>query len=81
MNPFERVRTANVPNVSGTGLGLTIVRLLTEIMGGELTVESELGVGSEFCVNLLLFETETPNSVKPSIVEGISAYEGGIRSP
>ena len=76
MNPFERVRTANVPNVSGTGLGLTIVRLLTEIMGGELTVESELGVGSEFCVNLLLFETETPNSVKPSIVEGISAYEG-----
>src|SRR5690606_30715221 len=35
LDPFERVRNTSVPNVSGTGLGLTIVRLLTEIMGGE----------------------------------------------
>ena len=75
MKPFERVRTANVPDVSGTGLGLTIVRLLTEIMGGELSVQSELGVGSEFKVSLLLFETSIPDE-KSTIVDGVTAYEG-----
>jgi len=75
MLPFERVRTPNVPNVSGTGLGLTIVRLLTEIMGGDLSVTSQLGVGSEFKVSLLLFETDTQDS-KHSIIEGITSYQG-----
>lgn len=53
-DPFERVRNANTPNVQGTGLGLTIVKLLTEIMGGELQVESKLGEGSCFRVNVML---------------------------
>jgi len=40
----------------GTGLGLTIARGLTEIMGGQLTVESEPNEGSAFTLNLT-FET------------------------
>jgi len=40
----------------GTGLGLTIARGLTEIMGGQLTVQSEPEVGSSFTLNLT-FET------------------------
>jgi len=36
----------------GTGLGLTVARGLTELMGGTLTVESKLGLGSSFSARL-----------------------------
>ena len=36
----------------GTGLGLTIARGLTEMMGGQLTVQSEPNVGSSFTLNI-----------------------------
>src|SRR5271154_5192153 len=38
----------------GTGLGLTLVKQLVEIMGGSLDVESHEGVGSKFTVALRL---------------------------
>jgi signal transduction histidine kinase len=38
----------------GTGLGLAIVKQNTELYGGEIIVESELGVGTEF---ILTFPT------------------------
>ncbi|MGB1090712.1 MAG: ATP-binding protein, partial [Oceanobacter sp.] len=53
-NPFERVRDKATANLPGTGLGLTIVRLLTDIMGGDLKVASEPGQGSCFRVALML---------------------------
>jgi signal transduction histidine kinase/CheY-like chemotaxis protein len=52
--PFERIETPNHPAKHGTGLGLTITRLLTEAMGGEITVKSTPGVGSCFSVRLML---------------------------
>jgi len=51
--PFERILDPAAPT-PGTGLGLTITRLLTEIQGGELTVESALGQGARFQVRLML---------------------------
>ena len=50
--PFERVRNADAQ--PGTGLGLTITRRFVELMGGTLLVESEVGRGSRFLVELSL---------------------------
>ncbi len=54
--PFERGQTPEARAQPGTGLGLTITKLLTEIMGGEITVESSPGRGSIFRVRLMLSE-------------------------
>ena len=52
--PFERGRAHAVRSLPGTGLGLTITKLLTQIMGGEITVRSTPGEGTTFLVRLLL---------------------------
>ena len=51
--PFARDKTSSV-SADGTGLGLTIAKSLTEILGGEIDVMSELGRGTEFTVSLPL---------------------------
>jgi len=54
--PFERGSAAGGAAVGGTGLGLTIAKMLTDLMGGEMTVSSTPGVGTCFSIRLFLPE-------------------------
>jgi signal transduction histidine kinase/CheY-like chemotaxis protein len=49
---FTQVDGSTTRKYGGTGLGLTICRQLTQIMGGRIWVESEAGTGSTFCIEL-----------------------------
>ncbi len=60
--PFERGQGANVRAIPGTGLGLTITKLLTQIMGGEINATSTEGEGTTFTVRLLLSEAAPSNA-------------------
>jgi signal transduction histidine kinase/ActR/RegA family two-component response regulator len=50
--PFSQADTSHTRKYGGTGLGLTISRRLAQMMGGDVTVTSEAGVGSIFTARI-----------------------------
>ncbi len=51
-DPFIQASASHSRSHEGTGLGLSVSRELTRLLGGDLVVSSELGVGSVFTVTL-----------------------------
>ena len=49
---FEREETSTKSGIQGTGLGMSITKKMVELMGGDISVESEKDKGSEFTVTL-----------------------------
>jgi CheY-like chemotaxis protein len=63
--PFERGAIGVSQPQTGTGLGLTISRLLAGVMGGDIKVSSTVGNGSNFRVKMLLSEVTNPTRIAP----------------
>lgn len=60
--PFERAEDSRIDKIQGTGLGMSIVKNVVQMMGGDITVESQLNRGSRFTVTILLKLQETEES-------------------
>jgi signal transduction histidine kinase/DNA-binding NarL/FixJ family response regulator/purine-cytosine permease-like protein len=75
--PFERgVGAAGQP---GLGLGLTITKMLATLMGGDISVTSEPGEGSQFRVRLMLATIASPDAPPPGPLM-IRGYAGPRRT-
>jgi CheY-like chemotaxis protein/two-component sensor histidine kinase len=63
--PFVQLDSSLTRKFEGTGLGLALVRRLTEMHNGTITVESTLGEGSQFTVSLPWEEATTAKPPTP----------------
>lgn len=70
--PFVQVDSDLNRQYEGTGLGLTLVKRLVELHGGDVTISSQLDVGSCFTIDLPYEEIESP---KPDVVIKLSPSE------
>jgi signal transduction histidine kinase len=78
-DPFEQAGDSR-SRAAGTGLGLAISRQLVRLMGGELCLRSELGLGSLFWFELSLPRADAASS-KPSVsADVVTGYDGPRRS-
>lgn len=77
--PFARGSAAANSSIGGTGLGLTISKMLTELMGGQLSVSSTPGQGSKFGIRLFLSQVRVAEDIETASMPMPVAYQGQRR--
>ena len=67
--PFARAEDGLVNKIQGTGLGMPISRNIVRMMGGDIKVESKLGVGSRFTVTMYLKLQDTADILYDKFID------------
>ncbi len=68
-DPFERAEDVRISKIQGTGLGMTISRNIIQMMGGDIQIESEAGVGTIVTITVPL-KYQIPGVVNREDLEG-----------
>ncbi len=78
---FVQADNSMARRFGGTGLGLRISKRLAEILGGDITITSEVGIGSTFCVSLFVDNIHDNNWLEPTehleAIEKVESSEKG----
>jgi len=74
--PFSQERTEKNSNVGGSGLGLSIVKKLVEMMGGTITVKSELNKGTSFTVSVAFERIDDTIAKRPEVADTERQVQG-----
>ena len=75
--PFDRGALTGTEAIPGLGLGLTITKLLCDLMGGDVAVTSTPGVGSSFRLRLMLTAVNSPAA---KVARNVQGYRGERRT-
>jgi len=69
---FTQADNSTTRKYGGTGLGLTITKKFCKMMGGDISVSSEPGVGSTFTIQLPVQEMDNSQPVSLSVLDTLS---------
>ncbi|MBO7676361.1 MAG: response regulator [Erysipelotrichaceae bacterium] len=75
---FSQEDNANTSKYGGSGLGMAITKSFIDMMGGQITVESEKGIGSTFTVTIPL--TRVKEEDKPKDIEEESSRNASLKN-
>jgi CheY-like chemotaxis protein len=74
--PFEQANNQISKKFGGTGLGLAISRSIVQLFGGDITVKSAPGKGTEFSFSLWLNETAAEEAPELAIEDPTDLFKG-----